>query len=247
VHSVEDAPQGGKTIKIGDDDVWVSPEHSVTVKPGDVVDAGDDLTDGIPHPRDLVRYRGIGEARRVLLGHLRDAVSNTVGDVHRRNLESVVTGLINHVVITDPDGYGDHIVDDKVQSNRVFATYRPREGFQRVAVPKAVGRYLEEPALHYTPGTRITSKVADELKSFGIKDLDVHDDPPGFEPEFERLATVSTRDVDPVTRMGGFYIGKGLLESVHRGGTTDPRGTSFYPAYAKGTDFGKTLKDTGKY
>lgn len=247
VKSVDPAPQGGSYVTIGDSKVYVAPQHSVTVKAGDKVDPGDDITDGIPHPADLVKYRGIGEARRVFLKLAQDAFHESGIKVHRRNLEPVVTGLINHVRVTDPEGAGEHLVDDVVQFNRLAYGYQPRQGATLTPVKRAAGRYLEEPVLHYTVGTQVTPKVLADLEKWGIPDVHSHEDPPGFTPEWERLMTTTSRDPDWQTRLGGFYIGKGLLESVHHGGKSDPRGTSYFPAVAQGANFGDTLATKGEY
>lgn len=247
VTGVEEAPQGGHYIHVGSEKIFVRPELNVTVKPGQKLEVGDDLTDGVPHPSDLVRYRGVGEARRVYLSNLLEAVSNSGLPLHRRNAESLVSAIINHARVTDPDGYNDHLIDSVVPYNVLMARYKAREGAKRLAPAKAVGRYLEEPALHYTPGTRINSRVAKELQEFGIGDVDTYEEPPPFEPQFERLMTNTSHDPDWQTRMGGFYIGRSLLKSVHEGATSDSASTSFIPALAQGQRFGKDLKTEGRY
>jgi hypothetical protein len=247
VKEVSDAPQGGKYIHIGEKKIYIQPEHTVTVKPGQRVEVGDELSDGIPNPRDLVAYRGVGEARRTMLGLLGDAFKSAGIKAHRRNLEPVVAGLINFVKVNDPDGVGDHILDDVVQYNRMAANYAQRQGTQRLAPKKAIGKYLEEPVLHYSIGTPVTNRMIKDLDQFGVKDLDVHDNPPQFDPHFERLLTVGSQDPDWQTRLGSFYIGKSLVDSIQHGETSDAKSTSFFPALAKGVGFGTDLQTEGKY
>jgi hypothetical protein len=247
VTDVVEAPQGGKYVHIGDHKIYVGPQHDVIVKPGDRLQAGDDLADGVPHPADLVKYRGIGEARKVYLGLAQDAFKESGLKVQRRNLEPIVAGLLNFVKVTDPQGAGDHLVDDVVPYNRIAATYVPRDGSIQVTPHRARGHYLEEPALHYSVGTKVTPRVADDLESWGIPDVIVHPETPAFEPHWERMMTASMRDPDWKTRLGGFYIGKGLLDSIHHGGTSDSKSTSFFPALAEGVGFGEDLETTGMY
>lgn len=247
VKEVREAPQGGSYITVGDQELYVHPQHQVTVKPGQHVETGDDLTDGYPHPRDLVKYRGVGEARRTFLNMAMQAFKDSGIKVHRRNVEPIVTGMINHVVVTDPNGAGDHILDDVVQYNRMAANYVPRDGVETIDPHKAVGRYLEEPALHYSVGTPITKKVAENLKKWGIADVAAHKDAPPFQSHWERLMTSTSQDPDWQTRLGGFYIGKSLVQSIHEGAKSDPRGTSFFPAVAQGVGFGEDLTTKGTY
>jgi hypothetical protein len=161
-----------------------------------------------------------------------EAFRNSGLKVHRRNLEPIVAGMINHVQISDPEGLGDHLVDDVVPYHRLAATWQPRQGTELTAVKRSYGRYLEEPALHYSVGTRVNSAVQKDLSDFGISDIHTHAEAPQFEPKFERVLTSTAHDPDWQTRMGGFYIG---------------RSTSYIPALAQGTSFGDSLKNTGEY
>ncbi len=246
VQDIHPAPQGGHYITIGDEKIYVHPGIDVTVKVGDTVEEGDELTNGVPHPAELVKYRGIGEARRIFTNHMHEALKNSGINTNRRNVEPIVAGLINRVRIDDVDGYGDYIYDDVVPFQGLLATYEPRKGHQVLPLNKAKGLYLEEPALHYTPGTRLNTKVIKELEEFGIKDITTHDKPPRFQPKFERLMTVTATDDDWQTRLGGFYIGRSFQKSVQEGAVSDTKGTSFLPALASGTTFGESLP-AGKY
>lgn len=248
VTGVEDAPQGGKFIYMGDKKFYVAPHRTVKVKAGDTVEAGDLLTDGIPHPAELVRHKGIGEARRMMSTILIDAFKNSGVPAHRRNAEIVATGLINHVRITNPDGIGDNIVDDVVPYAQLYGRgYTPRTGAQRVAPSAAYGKYLEEPVLHYTPGTRVTKAVQRDLDEFKVPEVDVHDSTPDFEPQFVRGIMNLYHDPDWMTQLGGFYTGKAFQKSVQRGAKSETKSTSFYPGLATGTDFGTSLSSEGKY
>jgi hypothetical protein len=247
IKSIEAAPQGGHYVYLDGTKIYIHPDHEITVKQGQKLEQGDDITSSMPHPTDLVHYRGVGAARRDFLKHAYQVMRDNGLKINRRNLEPIVAGMINFVQVSDPDGLGDHLVDDVVQHGRVVAQYQPREGTQRTPVRKSIGRYLEEPALHYTPGTKVTTRVANELEDFGVKDLDTHHEEPGFRPYFERLMTASSHDPDWRTRLGGFYIGRSLTNAVHRGAESDPRSTSFIPALAEGVGFAQSQKQTGRY
>jgi hypothetical protein len=247
VNDVVEAKQGGHYVTVGKRQYYAGPDLEVKVKPGDEVEIGDDLTDGTPHPTDLVRLRGMGEARRVYLNTLREALENSGVKVHRRNLESVVTGLLNWAKVTAPDGIGDNIYDDVVPYGRLTYNYTPRPGAQSLNPKKAVGRFLEEPVLHYTPGTRVTKKIADHLNKWGVKDVYSHEDEPDFEPHMVRGMLGVYHDPDWKTRLSGFYTSRAFQRGLHRGIETDTRSTSFVPALTKPSRFGKKLRTLGKY
>lgn len=247
VKSVRKAPQGGHEVTIGDRLHFINQGLEPIVKEGDLVERGDDLSDGVPHPRDLVRLRGHGEARRVFLKHFQDAARETGADGGRRNAESVVAGLLNWARVTTPDGIGDNVVDDIVPANRLYSQYRPREGSEELAPAMAHGHYLEEPVLHYTPGTYVTKKVAKEIQAWKVPTIHVHKDPPHFEPHMERSVLAVYHDPDWQTRLQGFYTTGAFLNSLHRSGTSDANSTSYVPALARGFGFGEDLATKGTY
>ncbi len=247
VKSIKKAPQGGHYIMVDDHEHYSPAGISPTVTEGQHVDAGDDLTDGVPHPAELLQHRGIGEARRVYMNLLKEALDNSGIQAHRRNLEPVVAGLMNWAKVTSPEGVGEHLPDDVTSYNTLAHHYKPREDAQLQPVRHAIGRYLEEPALHHSIGTKVTKKMADQFDKHGIKDLYTHHEPPGFEPHFQRGILGVHSDPDWQTSLSGFYTTSAFQKGVERGATSDPNSSSFVSALSKGTDFGKNLSTTGKY
>jgi len=247
VNDIKEASQGGHYVTVGDREYYAGPDLKVSVKVGDQVEQGDDLTDGVPHPGDLVRLRGMGEARRIYTQHLREALENSGVKAHRRNVESVVAGLLNWAQITSPDGIEDNIYGDVVPYGRLMAKYKPRRNAQELPVNKLKDKYLEEPVLHYTPGTRVNSKVIDKLKKYNIRSVYAHDDEPDFEPHMVRGVLSVYNDPDWKTRQAGFYTARAFQKSLHRGAESDTKSTSFVPAFSQPERLGAQLGELGKY
>lgn len=247
VTKITDAPQGGKIITVGEREYYVNKDLDVTVKVGDTVEQGDDLTNGTPHPSDLVRLRGMGEARRTYLKELGEGLRASGVPYNRRNLETLVGGLLNWAKVTSPDGLGDNQVDDIVPFNRAVYNYKPRPTSKRLALSLTKGKYLEEPVLHYTPGTKINRRVMDELKRWDIRDLVVDDDPPDFEPHMVRAVQSTFHDPDWRVRLGGFYTATSFKDSVRRGLESDTNSTSYYPGLTNALGFGQKIRQTGHY
>jgi DNA-directed RNA polymerase subunit beta' len=247
VQEVRKAPQGGHYIVVEGTEYYAGPGVNPTVSPGETVEPGDDLTDGTPHPNQLLRLRGVGEARRRYLEILQEGLKSSGIGIHRRNAEAIVAGMLNWVKVNNPEGLGGHVVDDIVSYNAVAGDYRPRPGASRMAPTHARGRYLEEPALHYTPGTRITRKVAEDLKRWGIQDVETSDQEPDFEPYMQRGMLSVYNDEDWQTRLAGFYTTSSFLDAVHRGRSSTPDSTSFVPAVARGVGLGQDLPTQGTY
>lgn len=236
VQRVEPAPAGGHFVTINDQKHYVGEGFEVKVKKGDEIEAGDMLSDGIPNPAIITQYKGVGEGRRYFVNEFRKAMSASGMQGHRRNIELLARGLINHVKLTEETD--DNAPDDIVPYSTLEHTYKPREGHERLVPRKAVGQYLERPVLHYTIGTKIRPSMLKDFDEFGVTTVPVHKNPPPFEPYMVRGMYQLQHDPDWMTQMYGSGLKKSLLESVARGGTSEERGTSFVPSLATGTDFG---------
>lgn len=247
VTRIDDAPQGGKYVWIDQDRHYISPEQAVTVQTHDLVESGDAISDGIPNPADLVHHKGIGAGRMAFINIMGKALADSRMPANRRNLELISRGLINHVRVTDLDGVADSLPDDIVTYDNLSRGYQPREGSVKLSTKRSAGKYLEQPTLHYSIGTRITPKVAADLSDNGIDEVLINDQSPQFEPVMVRAMEQGLRDPNPMTRLGGSYLEKGTLTAVHRGQSIPDKDTSFIPALAKGTGFGDTLKTDGTY
>jgi len=236
VERVEDAPQGGTTVVIGGKEHWAAPGQKIMVKKNDEVEAGDVISDGMPNPADIVKHKGIGEGRRYFTDLFRKTLAQHGFKQNRRNVELVARGLINHVRITGLHGPNHTVMDDLVEFDPLMRGYEPREGSVSVTPKEARGFFLERPVLHYSVGTRITPRMAAELHGNGVKSVTAHREPPPFEPEMVRAVETMAHADDWMLRLGGLYgIQRSFLKSVHRGGTSDPTGTSYIPALAEGT------------
>lgn len=237
VTSVRQAPAGGYDVYISGKRHYVAPNLKVLVKPGDKVEAGDVISEGVPHPGVLARYKGIGEARRQFVDILRQTLERSGTKVHRRHLEILARAMLNHVSIKEP--WEDFLPEDIVPYSTIENLYQPREDSRELRVSDSEGFYLEEPVLHYTIGTRVTPSVIKELKAAGVEKIRVHKEPPPFEPEPIRAMESLRYDPDWMTRMYGSYLQSGLIEAVHKGLITDETGSSFVPGLAKAINFGR--------
>lgn len=237
VRGIEKAPAGGWNVQIGSHDHHVPPHAELKVKVGDRVEGGDLLSTGVPNPNEMVKHLGIGEGRRRFLSAFREAMGGT-GPAHRRNLELVTRGLVNHVRLTDE--VGDWVPDDVVPYDVIERGWQPRPGATKTTPDQAVGRHLEKPVLHYTVGTRIRPSVAAQLQKFGVKDVTSHAEPPPFVPEYVRGLDNLQHDPDWQTRMMGSNLQKTTLKAVHLGHESDEAGTSFVPSLARTVGFGET-------
>ena len=238
VTSIRPAPQGGTYITVDNKQHYVGHGYDATVKVGDEVEAGDILSDGIPNPAEIVNHKGLGEGRRYFVKTYTQACKDSGIPVHRRNVEILARGLIDHVAM-DAE-VGDHVPGDTVLYSRLEHSWEPREDHKVMPVKDSKGMYLERPVLHYSIGTKMRPSVLKTLDEYGIKNVAVHKDPAPFTPTMIRGMENLAHDPDWMTRFLGSYLKKNFLRGVHSGDISDEKGTSYVPSLARSAGFGQT-------
>lgn len=237
ISAVIPAPQGGHYVEVAGQRHYVGPEFKVTVKPGQDIEAGDVLSEGTPNPLEIAQHKHIGEGRRYFINAFRQAYKNSGMSGHRRNIELLSRGIIDHVQMTDElDSYNP---DDIVPYSEIVRNWNPRQDSQRAPLSQSVGKYLEKPTLHHSIGTKIRPSMIPEFEEFGVKELTVHDQPPPFKPTMVRAMGAMNHDPDFMTRFLGSNLQKSMLDAVHHGGKSDLLGTSFVPSLVEGRSFGR--------
>jgi DNA-directed RNA polymerase subunit beta' len=237
VHAVREAPAGGHVIMVGSEEHFVAPGFEPKVKIGDTIEAGDVLSDGLPNPSEIVKHKGIGEGRRYFTQAFTQAYRDSGMPAHRRNVELIARGLIDHVEMLDEAD--DYLPGDITSYSALEKSWTPRQGVERVTPKKAVGRYLERPVLHFSIGTKVRPSMLQQFKDFGVKEVSAHRDPPPFQPVMQRAMGISQHDPDAFVRLLGSGQKRSLLGAVHRGGSSDTKSTSFVPSLMEGKSFGK--------
>ena len=249
IGKIEDAPQGGKYIFINNKPHYVLPNFELNVKPGDEVEAGDQLSDGIVNVHDVLRTRGLGEARRYYVQRMGQAFHESgVGRPSKLNLELVARGTLDHLNIDDAEGMGDYLPDDTASYSKLSAHYSPPKDTKILPVAGAVGHYLQAPALHYTIGTQLTPKMVAHMSKAGIPAISVSKQAPGFTPTMVRLRAASHDNPDWIARLNTSYLTANLGEAASRGRESNiEENVNFAPRLMVGEGFGKKIEQTGKF
>ena len=246
VENIEEAPQGGMLVTIAGKKHYVPQGHEVEVKVGDKVEAGDQLAEGLVDAEDIVRLKGLGEGRKYYAERLNKMLADSGAATDKRNTEIIARGALRHVRVTNDEGMGDYLPDDVIDYNALQGSYRPSETSQTMAPDAAVGKYLQTPVMHYTIGTRITPKVAANLKKHNHNEIDVDDVEPGFKAEMIRLRASSHTNPDWLASLGTSYLGKQLNEASTKGDDTNVlENVDYRPRLAFGKDFGRKADQTG--
>lgn len=245
VTKVEKAEQGGSYVFVDDEPHYVAQGFEVLVKPGDTVEQGDQLGDGIVNPGDIMAARGVGEARRYYADRLKQVMDDSGFAANRRNTELLARAAVNHVEVGD-DGFDGYLPEDVVSYDVAASRYVPPASSKYVKPDESVGKYLQTPALHYTIGTRITPSIARKLNKVGVKSVYASDEEPGFRPAANRLATATGAGDDWLAKQQSSYLKGNLVDDVVRGRDTNVAENAHWaPRLAFGAGFGKNVTAMG--
>lgn len=248
VEKIEVAPQGGSYVYVNGQKHYVAPGYPITAKPGEKVEAGDQLADGLVDPSDIVRLRGLGEARRYYSDRLKKILDDSGMKADSRNTEIMARAAMDHVIINDVDGPAGTLPDDIVSYNRILGQYEPPEDTVEDAPESHLNNYLQAPALHYSIGTRITPKIAKHLSSRGFASVRASPTMPPFSPEMVRLQTSTHHDPDWLASQNTSYLKGQLQDKATRGTDTNIESNVHYiPRLAIGKGFGDKVRESGRF
>ena len=156
--------------------------------------------------------------------------------------------LVNNVQVEREDSEGSGLPGDIIRYSSWAAGYTPREGTVVEKADKgALGHYLEQPALHYTIGTRVTPSVLKTLQKHGVMGLSTHKDPPGVVPHMVSVVDAPAYSGNWMARLGTSYLKERLLDDVQRVSSAPMHSTNPIPAMAKGVELGDEISTKGVY
>jgi DNA-directed RNA polymerase subunit beta' len=242
VQSIVKAPQGGHYVTVADEQHYVSPDHKVIVEPGQSLYAGDMLSDGVPKPDEVVKYKGLGEGRRYLVDALFDVYKRSGAEVDKRHLETLAKSVLNHVQVIDP-GEGDAFLKgDVINFNKLKAALAASK--KTVPLAEAAGETLAENIRQHMAGSPITQPMLESLAKAGVKSVAIADGGPRVEPFMRPASRTPLMRFDWMARLGHRYLKETLLAGAHRGDVSETQGYSPIPGYVAGTI---GLGEDGKY
>ena len=219
VTAIKEAPQGGHYISMENltKPVYVPQTRKVTVSVGDTMSPGDVMTNGIPNPKEIIQYKGLGYGREYFTKSFGKILKDSGAGTMRRNVEAFTRAFVNKVRVTDPDGYKGYMPGDVVDYDDIINSWKPRSTSTVMKPQQAIGQYLEKPMLYYTVGTPITKEVADTLDKYNMKEITVDKEPPPWEPELIRSQAYMLNDKDWMARLTGERIQPALFDAVRQG------------------------------
>jgi DNA-directed RNA polymerase subunit beta' len=244
VTAVKKAPQGGHYVHVDEQQHYVPPNLDVLVRKGRRVNAGDALSDGIPKPDEVVKYKGLGEGRKYLADSLHDIYRRTGVDIDKRHFEILAKTDLNYVRMLDRDDENLGVMRGDVLDYNRFRAQLARDA-KDVPVQEAVGQRLGNSLLHHTAGVQITPAMAKDFQQSGIKKVPVTPNAPMFEPVMKPISRTPLLHPDFLAKLGHRNLKNVILEGAAFGEMADIHGTHPVPAFVFGEEFG--LGPEGRY
>jgi DNA-directed RNA polymerase subunit beta' len=236
IAKIKKAPQGGYNITAGQSTYYAPPSVAPSVEVGQKVLPGDALTDGIPRPDEVVRYKGMGAGRKYMVDQLHDVYKSQGVDVDKRHFEILARTHLNHVQIDeDPEGrfFPGEVVNYTTMMRQLS------EDAEKQPLKKAQGRVLARGYLHHAAGTQLTPEISKELSKNGIKAVQIARNPPKVSFVMQPVTSNPLLNPNWLARLGHRNLKATALEAAHFGEKADIHGTHPVPGFAYGAEFGK--------
>jgi DNA-directed RNA polymerase subunit beta' len=238
VKDVSEAPQGGYFVKVEEKEHYVLPGFNILVKPGDTLEAGQALSDGIVNPADVTKLRGIGEGRKHLADTFRATMLKNNLKINKVHSETLARSMINLAQVEDNTLKDDTAPGDIISFSQAQKRYSPDDR-QEIATDRSVGKFLTKQYLHFTAGTQIKPSMVQMLKQYGIDTVEVSDETPPFSPIMVRIDDTPGFKSNWVQRMFSSQLKKKIIGSAQKTEDAPIHGLDFIPSYVTAREFGK--------
>ena len=237
ITKIEQAPQGGHYVWLGQERLYAAPELSLRHKAGDPVEAGDALTTGVPHPAKIVAHKGLGAGRAYFVDALHKVYKGEGQDLDKRHLELLAKAEINHVRLTDVDPEHPEFLKGDILNYNAFRDAYTKDTLE-LPTHQAIGRRLGREILHHTVGTVVTPSLARTLEGQGVTTIHVAKTMPPVEFVMRPFTMNPLLNRDWMARLSHRYLKQSISEAAHIGDESDIHTTHPVPAYAYGAELG---------
>lgn len=177
VEEVSKLPTGGWNVRIAGVNHFVGAEVKPTVKVGEQVNKGNIISSGLASPKELVRYAGIHQARKYVVDKLYEANG---GDIDKRIFGVIAKGYLDLAKKKGKDDHEIYSYDALVKETEIPHTYEVKTNDKAI-----IGKFLAEPFLHYSVGTKITESMIKKMREHKIDTIKVSHSPAPIEPLYK--------------------------------------------------------------
>ena len=241
ITKISKAPQGGYDLDIEGASHYVPPGRTLKVKAGQHLEAGDVLSSGIAAPDDVIKYKGLGAGREYLMKSLRDVYSDSGKEVDPRHLELLAKSQLNYVQVDS--GVPDFIPGDIVTVAKLRKSFEGKGA--EFSLKEGEGKVLTSPVGTHLPGTRLTARVIQDMRSQGITKVRATGSNMTIKPVMVAATRTPLLNPNWMQRLGYRYQKATLINAATYGETAELHSHNPLPALAFGAEMGRDAE--GKY
>lgn len=214
---------------------FVPNSQEVSVKQGDVVEAGHTLSTGTVNPKELISLRGMGEGRKYLSSAIRDIYG---GGLDPRHFDLIARNLAKYVEVVNP-GHTDYLPGDVVESSKLNSHWDADT--EKTTLSRASGKKLARGILELTAGTVLNDNHVNYLNNNGISQVFTSRSGLEVKPLIKGIGNSGIKLLDKnwLSRLAGQGLAKSITDAATYGQSSDIHSTDPIAAYVVGKDFGK--------
>ena len=241
VNSVTKAPQGGFDVDIAGKAHYIPPGRDLKIKKGQHIEAGDVLGSGIVAPDDVVKHKGLGAGREYLVKSLRDVYSESGKQLDPRHFELLAKSQLNYVKVNG--GVPGFVPGDVVSVSKIRKAFEGRGS--EVATKDSIGKVLTSAHGTHLPGTKLTSRVVEDLQRQGINRVNATSSNMRIEPIMAAATRTPLLNPNWMQRLGYRYQKATLINAATFGEKADLHSHNPIPALAVGYELRRDSR--GRY
>jgi DNA-directed RNA polymerase subunit beta' len=241
IMSIAKAPQGGFDVDVSGTAHYVPPGRSLKIKQGQNVEAGDVLGSGIVAPDDVVKHKGLGAGREYLVKSLRDVYTESGKNLDPRHFELLAKSQLNYVKVNgDVPGF---VPGDVVSVSSIRKAFEGKGS--EIATKEGVGKVLTAHHGAHLPGTRLTTRVVEDLQRQGINRVNATSSNMQIEPIMAAATRTPLLNPNWMQRLGYRYQKATIINAATFGEKADLHSHNPIPALAVGHELRRDSK--GRY
>lgn len=230
-------------VTIGDKIHFIPNSQEVLSKVGDTLRVGDMISAGVVNPRELVDLKGAGAGRQVIAKSLRTVYSQHA-HLDPRHFEIIAKNMIKHVQVIDPGDSG-FLPGDKIEVG-VMGEYLKQHS-KEIPIDSAKGHILASASLDLTPGTELTQNHIDDLKQYGIKNVQVSDSFLRTKALVPGLQSLKLLDKNWISKLAFNKLHHTIIEAGALGQSSRVHSNEPVTSYVLGTEFGEGTPKNPSY
>jgi len=239
VTKITPSAAGGHEIHIGDQIHSVRPGLPLKIKVGETVKAGDMLSEGVLHPQELLKYKGMKAAQQYVVDEIKKVYDATLKDtpMKRRTVETVVRSIGNLTKVVHAPKQAEFAPGDVIPFTTADHYNETRK--EHMNATDTVGYHLAHPVGSLPLHHEIKEKDVAYLRGQGYNKLDVLKDPLIHAPILKSIERLPMEKKNWMGQLGYRYIKEALTEGAAQAWKSSVEGTHPIPAFAYGSTFGK--------